>query len=121
MYYLYLWLQDKPDLAHILLFCCPSPTGSIMTRQTLAESVNTLAAACMPNPSQVKLTKEKVKAAVGKNCDGVLKRLLKTKRQSQSETDNGVQKFSRKYKKKLTEELNFSSNSDSDSSVSINL
>jgi hypothetical protein len=73
VYYLYLWLQDKPDLANIIScdlpdkvfyerstpFCHPSPTGSIMTHQTLAESVNALAAACMPDPSQVKLTEEK--------------------------------------------------------------
>jgi hypothetical protein len=44
----------------------------------------------MPDLSQVKLTEEKVKAQVGKNHDNVMKRLLETKGQLQSETDSGV-------------------------------
>jgi hypothetical protein len=46
-----------------------------------------------------------------------MKRLLETKQQLQSKTDNGVRKLLRKYEKKLTEELKFSSGSDSDSSI----
>ena len=102
MYYLYQWLQDKRDLTNIVSFDLPdnmfyesstpfhrsSPTGSIMTHQTLAESVNALAAACMPDPSQVEVTEEKMKVQVGKNHDDVMKRLLETKRRLQSETDN---------------------------------
>jgi hypothetical protein len=56
-----------------------SPTGSITTRQISAEKVNALAAAHMPDPSQVKLTEEKVKAHAGKTCDDVMERLLETK------------------------------------------
>jgi hypothetical protein len=68
VYYLYPWLQDKSDLVNIVSclvfyesstpFHFPSPTGSIMTHQTLGESVNALAVACMPDPSQVKLTEK---------------------------------------------------------------
>ncbi len=127
-------MQDKPDLTNIVFsdlpdkvfyesstpFHHPSPTGSIITCQTLAESVNALAAACMPDPSQVKLTEENMKAQAGKNRDDVVKRLLETKRQLQSEPEN---ELSRKYEKILIKELNLSSNSDcgSDSSISISL
>jgi hypothetical protein len=47
----------------------------------------------MPDPNQVKLTKEKVKAQVSINHDDVVKRLLDTKRQLQTEADNGVRKL----------------------------
>jgi hypothetical protein len=67
-------LKDKPDLANIVScdlpdkvfyesstpFRCLSPTGFITTRQTSAESVNALAAARMPDLSQVKHTEKKI-------------------------------------------------------------
>jgi hypothetical protein len=66
-------LQDKPDLANIVScdlpdkvfyesstsFCNPSPTGFITARHTLAESVNALIEARMPDPSQVQLLRKK--------------------------------------------------------------
>ncbi len=98
----------------------PSPTGSNTTRQTLVESVNALAVAHMPDPNQAKLTEEKVKAQVSKHRDDIVKRLLETKRQLQTEADNGVRKLLRKYEKKLTKELTFSSDSEDDNSSSSN-
>jgi hypothetical protein len=94
VYYLYLWLQAKPDVTNIVApdlpeevffestntpFRRPSPTGSNTTRQTLVERLNALAAARMPDPNQAKLTEEKVKAQVSTQCDDVVKRLLETK------------------------------------------
>ncbi len=93
VYYLYLWLQDKADLANIVYcglpdkvlfesstpFRCPSPTGSIMTYQTLAESVHVLAAAHLRDLSQEKLTEEKLKAQVRKNCDNFLEKVARNK------------------------------------------
>ncbi len=115
MYYLYLWLQEKPDVTNIVApnlpeevfiestktpFYCPSPTGSNTTHQTLVESVNALAAAS--------------------KIDDVVKWLLDTKQQLQTEADNGVQKLLQKYEKKLMKELNFSSDSEDDNSSSSN-
>jgi hypothetical protein len=47
----------------------------------------------MPDPSQVKITEERVKAQAGKNLDNVMRRLLETKQQLQSETDNGEENY----------------------------
>jgi hypothetical protein len=58
-----------------------------------------LAAVPMPDLSQVKLTEEKVKAQVGKNRDNIMKRLLETKGQLQSETASGIQPQLRKCEK----------------------
>jgi hypothetical protein len=57
VYYLYLWLQEKPDISNVacelpdtvffdsaanVIICLPSPTNSTTTRQSLVESVNAL-------------------------------------------------------------------------------
>jgi hypothetical protein len=100
--------------------CCSSPTNSNTLHQTLVDSIGELAASQKPDASQVRLTEEKIKAQIRQNCDDVMKRLLDTKRQLETETNYGVRKLLGKYEKKLTEELNFSSDSDDDTRDSNN-
>ena len=131
VYYLYLWLQQKPYVTNVVayelpenVFCYstanliirrPSPTNSYTTRQSLVESVNALVEARKPNAKQLQLTEEKLKSQVSKNRDDAMGRLLHTKRQLRAETDDGIRKTLRKYEKKLVKELDFSSDSEEDS------
>ncbi len=133
VYYLYLWLQEKPDVSNIVacelhdsVFCDsaanviilrPSPTNSSTTRQSLVESVNALVQAWKPDAKQIQLTDEKLKGQVSKNRDDAKGRLLNTKRQLKTETDRGIRKILQKYEKKLIKELDFSSGSSDDESV----
>ena len=92
VYYLYLWLQQKPDVTNVVayelpenVFCDstanliirrPSPTNSYTTRQSLVESVNALVEARKPNAKQLQLTEEKLKSQVSKNRDDAMGRLF---------------------------------------------
>ncbi len=116
VYYLYLWLQEKPDISNIVacelpdtilsdsaanvIICRPSPTNSTTTRQSLVESVNALVEARKPDAKQIQLTDEKLKRQISKNREDAMGRLLNTKRQLQTETDDGIRKRLRKYEKK---------------------
>ena len=56
-----------------------------------------------PDAKQIQLTDEKLKGQISKNRDDAMGRLLNTKRQLQTETDDGIRKLLWKYEKKLFE------------------
>jgi len=74
--------------------------NSTTTRQSLVESVNALVEARKPDAKQIQLTDEKLKGQISSNRDDAMGRLLNTKRQLQTETDDGIRTLLQKYEKK---------------------
>jgi hypothetical protein len=74
-----------------------------------------LVSAQQPDPSQLKLTEAKLQAQISKNKDDSFQRLLETKRKLRTEEDPVVVKLLKKYEKKLTNELDLSSDEDDNS------
>ena len=64
---------------------------------------------------QLKFNEEKLKMQVSHNYDDNVKRLIDVKQQLESETNPSVRKILKKYEKKLTKVVDFSSSSSSDS------
>ncbi len=97
-YYLYLWLQEKPDVSNVVAPYLPnevfidsntllniplrrlSPPNSNSMKQTLNDNIKMLVSARQPDPSQLKLTEAKSQAQVSKNKDDSFQRLLETER-----------------------------------------
>jgi len=52
---------------------------------------------------------------ISRNYDDNVKRLIEVKRQLETETNHGIIKVLKKYEKKLTKVVDFSSSSESDS------
>jgi hypothetical protein len=64
---------------------------------------------------QLKFNEEKLKMQVSHNYDDNVKRLIDVKWQLESETNPSVRNILKKYEKKLTKVVDFSSSSSSDS------
>jgi hypothetical protein len=134
VYYLYLWLQEKPQLVQMVvaempnyLFIDsakkeqfelkphPSPTGSELSfsrssggKSSVAASINALVEKRRKSrePSHFNEAISKLK------LDMKLKRLIDVKRQLETESNVGIIKVLKKYEKKLTKVVDFSSSND---------
>jgi hypothetical protein len=142
VYYLYLWLQEKPQLEQMVvaelpndLFIDsakkeqfelkrrPSPTGSELSfsrssgnKSSVAASINALVEERRKSrePSQFDeaISKQKLEMKLSRNYEENVKRLIDVKRQLETESNVGIIKVLKKYEKKLTKVVDFSSSSD---------
>jgi len=142
VYYLYLWLQEKPQLEQMVvaelpndLFIDsakkeqfelkrrPSPTGSELSfsrssgnKSSVAASINALVEERRKSrePSQFDeaISKQKLEMKLSRNYEENVKRLIDVKRQLETESNVGIIKVLKKYEKKLTKLVDFSSSSD---------
>jgi hypothetical protein len=126
VYYLHLWLGQKPQLETLVVIDLPedvfydtaapasetrrrpSPTFSNNSgRSALVDSVNALVEERKKSREskeqdmfQLKFNEEKLKMQVSHNYDENVKRLIDVKRQLESETNPSVKKILKKYEKK---------------------
>jgi len=150
MYYLHLWLEEKPQLQSMVVIHLPegvffdsgnkgqfelrrhpSPTSSELSfarsggKNNLAASVNNLAASvnalvkeCRKSreSGQVdrRISQQKLEMQVSHNYDDNVKQLIEVKRQLETETNPGIITVLKKYEKKLTKVVDFSSSSESE-------
>jgi hypothetical protein len=68
-----------------------------------------------PAEVDVQINKQKLEMHVSQNYDENIKRLIDVKHQLENETNHGIITILRKYEKKLTKFVDFSSSSDSES------
>ena len=143
VFYLYLWLKDKPQLEPMVVIDLPegaffdsgkkndyevrrrpSPTNSDVSfarsgsRNSLVASVNALVEerrkSREPGQVEIEINKQKLEMQISRNYDDNVKRLIEVKRQLETETNHGIIKVLKRYEKKLTKVVDFSSSSDSD-------
>jgi hypothetical protein len=144
VYYLYLRLKEKPQLETMVVADLPgdlffdsgkkedyevkrraSPTNSELSfahsggsRNSLVASVNTLVEehrkARELGQYDAEINKQKLDMHISRNYDDNVKRLIEVKRQQEMETNCGMIKVLKKYEKKLTKVVDFSSSSESD-------
>jgi hypothetical protein len=142
VYYLYLWLQEKPQLEQMVvaelpndLFIDsakkeqfelkrrPSPTGSELSfsrssgnKSSVAASINALVEerrkSREPSHFDEAISKQKLEMKLSRNYEENVKRLIDVKRQLETESNVGIIKVLKKYEKKLTKFVDFSSSSD---------
>lgn len=142
VYYLYLWLQEKPQLEQMVvaelpndLFIDsakkeqfelkrrPSPTGSELSfsrssggKSSVAASINALVEerrkSREPSHFEETISKQKLEMKLSWNYEENVKRLIDVKRQLETESNVGIIKVLKKYEKKLTKVVDFSSSSD---------
>jgi hypothetical protein len=145
VYYLHLWLQDKPQLEPMVNINLPedvfldsgntrkqeevqrrpSPTNSEISfvrssigRNNLVASINSLVEerrkSREPGPVEVEINRKKLEMQISWNYEDNVKRLIDVKRQLETENNPGIIKVFKKYEKRLTKAVDFSSNSDSE-------
>ncbi len=143
MYYLHLLLEEKPQLQNMVVIDLPdgvffdsrnkdqfelrrrpSPTSLELSfarsggRNNLAASVNALVEECRKSRESgmvdIKISQQKLEMQVSRNYDDKLKQLIEVNRQLETETNPGIIKVLKKYEKKLTKVVDFSSSSDSE-------
>jgi hypothetical protein len=144
VYYLYFWLKEKPQLDAMIVTelpdevffdsgmkedyevkCRPSLTclelsfaSSGGSRNSLVASMNALVEERWKSqePAQYDsaINKQKLDRHISHNYDENVKRLIDVKHQLETETNSGIIKVLKKYKKKLTMVVDFSSSSDSE-------
>jgi hypothetical protein len=143
MYYLHLWLEEKPQLQSMVVIHLPegvffdsgnkgqfelrrhpSPTSSELSfarsggKNNLAASVNALVKVRRKSSEsgQVdrRISQQKLEMQVSHNYDDNQKQLIEVKRQLETETNPGIITVLKKYEKKLTKVVDFSSSSESE-------
>jgi len=143
MYYLHLWLEEKPQLQNMVVIHLPegiffdsgnkdqfelrrhpSPTSSELSfarsggKNNLAASVNALVKVRRKSSEsgQVdrRISQQKLEMQVSHNYDDNVKQLIEVKRQLETETNPGIITVLKKYEKKLTKVVDFSSSSESE-------
>ena len=67
-----------------------------------------------PEQVEIEIKKQKLEIHINRNYDDNVKRLIEVKRQLETETNHGIIKVLKRYEKKLTKVVDFSSSSDSD-------
>ncbi len=102
----------------------PSPTTSELSfahsgsRNSLVASVNALVEerrkAREPGQYDAEINKQKLEMHISRNYDDNVKRLIEVKRQLETESNCGIIKVLKRYEKKLTKVVDFSSSSESD-------
>jgi len=142
VYYLYLWLQEKPQLEQMVvaelpndLFIDigqkeqfelkrpPSPTGSELSflrssggKSSVAASINALVEerrkSREPSHFNKAISKQKLEMKLSQNYEENVKRLIDMSDQLETETNVGIIKVLKKYEKKLTKVVDFSSSSE---------
>ncbi len=134
VYYLYLCLQEKPQLEQMVvaelpndlfidsakkeqfeLKCRPSPTGSELSFSRSSGGKSSVAASINALVEKRRKSREpsRFNEAISKQkLDMKLKRLIDVKRQLETESNVGIIKVLKKYEKKLTKVVDFSSSSD---------
>jgi hypothetical protein len=141
VYYLYLWLQEKPQLEQMVvaelptdLFINsgkkeqfelkrrPSPTSSELSfsrssggKSSVPASINALVEerrkSREPSYFDEAISKQKLEMKLSRNYEENVKRLIDVKHQLETETNVGIIKVLKKYEKKLTKVVDFSSSS----------
>jgi hypothetical protein len=138
MYYLHLWLEEKPQLQNMVVIDLPegvffdsgnkdqfelrrqpSPTASepsfshSVGKSNLAASINAPVKECRKSRESgqvdLRISQQKLEMQVSHNYDDNVKQLIEVKRQLETEMDPGRIKVLKKYEKKLTKVVDFSS------------
>jgi hypothetical protein len=142
VYYLYLWLQEKPQLEQMVVADLPndlfidsgkkeqfelkrrpSPPSSELSfsrssggKSSVAASINALVEerrkSREPSHFDEAISKQKLEMKLSRNYEENVKRLIDVKRQLETESNVGIIKVLKKYEKKLTKVVDFSSSSD---------
>ncbi len=68
-----------------------------------------------PGQYDAEINKQKLDMLISRNYDDNVKRLIEVKRPLETETNRGIIKILKKYEKKLTKVVDFSSSRESDS------
>jgi hypothetical protein len=103
----------------------PSPTNSKLSfirssigRNNLVTIINSLVEehrkSREPGPIEVEINRKKLEMQISRNYEDNVNRLIDVKCQLETENNTGIIKVLKKYEKRLTKAVNFSSSSDSD-------
>jgi hypothetical protein len=112
-----LFHKEKKKLKH-----CPSPTGSELSfsrssggKSSVAASINALVEerrkSREPSHFNKAISKQKLEMKLSQNYEENVKRLIDMSDQLETETNVGIIKVLKKYEKKLTKVVDFSSSS----------